>query len=641
MARTRFTLCISAARGIVALVVCVLLGGGCERQSSQAELAPPQVEFTHFGLSVHFSQPVAAERLLVRTSGGTLERELPLTGQRRAFDVPFDWQPGTTYVLEWQLADRQLHTTVTAPPEKPTWRGTLEAPWGQGGVPLGEPPVWRALLPEDGQLSFGLVLENLVQTPARFEIMLRPEQSMDLNSEDPDLQHTDAGDYVRTLGLNVQHDYAQVLGEARLRADADTARIEVIVRRVDAMPPEEQSITLELQRVSRERLRELIAPGNVAFPCDPQGRPRPERQGDTVTLPDAVWATVRRWLQPTERVFNFHGPYAYQGLPIENRSDVPLNLLLESEVVAASGDAPLLNFAPPVWAAPRESATAVHLLRVPPRETAWAVIPLFVRPETSPGDYVRQIRVSLAGSAAPLYSIDAPLRVVRGNPVVATVAAASLVVSAVAWLLFFCVGRRWIGSLGTTSLAVIGMLAALHFAVSFGSRIAGDVIAAVAGPFAIFLAGVGNEGLTCLVLAALVVLVPRPGTVTVSSLTVFLLNAMFSGQFGLLDVVFVTVSIVCNETLLALAGVTTRSTFAHDEATTFSRWSTRWRTAGAIGLANGLVLFAQFCLMQLLVRLFFATWYVTAVALIVGVLYGTIGALAGAALGQRLRSTAR
>lgn len=634
-------LCINAVRYCRVLLLCLFVCAGCSRPATEQDAGPPKVTFTDFGLQLDFARPARATQMVVRRTDGALEQELPLAGERRTFAVPFAWEPGQTYTIEIYLAGSTSAIKATAPDRQPVLSATLEAPWGQGGVRFGETNVVRALVPENGKLPFGIVIENLRQVPSRVELELRSGPDVELQLRNPLFQRTAEGRFSLAAELNAQHDHLQELGEARVDSAAEVARVEIVLRRLEFAPSEEQSISLELRRVTDARLRALVEPGEVVFPCDPLGHPQPERQADTVVLPDAVWLTVRRWLQPADAVFNFHGPYATQGVPITNRSEVPLNLVVESEVVAAGSNEPLLDFSPPAWASPRESATAQHLLRLASGETASAVIPVFVRPEAAPGDYVRRFRVSLAGSSTPLYAIDAPLRVIRGNPVVATVAAAALVTSTVAWLTFAVGGRRWIGALGTTSLATIGMLAALHFAVSFGSRVVGDVIAAVTGPFAVFLAGIGNEGLTCLVLAALVVLVPRPGTVTVSSLTVFLLNAMFSGQFGLLDVVFVTVSIVCNEVLLALSGVTSRRAANTGTSATLSKWSQRGRTAAAIGIANGLVLFAQFCLMQLLVRLFFATWYVTSVALVVGLLYGTIGALAGAALGQRLRSTAR
>jgi hypothetical protein len=52
-------------------------------------------------------------------------------------------------------------------------------------------------------------------------------------------------------------------------------------------------------------------------------------------------------------------------------------------------------------------------------------------------------------------------------------------------------------------------------------------------------------------------------------------------------------------------------------------------------------LYAQFCLIEVLYRLFFAGWYVAAVAVVTGFLYGGAGAFMGARLGSELRRTAR
>ncbi len=193
-------------------------------------------------------------------------------------------------------------------------------------------------------------------------------------------------------------------------------------------------------------------------------------------------------------------------------------------------------------------------------------------------------------------------------------------------------------SLGNQGLATIGLISGLHFAVSYASVIAGYAIGAVLGPFYVFVAGVTDEGVPKLLLAVLVVLLPRPGVVALSMLTVFVLNGLASGQFGLVSVLFVAASIVLNEGLLAMFGITTGTGSAR--AGINSRASLIARVALAIGLANGAKMYVQYCLFELLYRLEFAAWYVAAVTLVPGLLYGTIGAGLGAALGYRLRRTA-
>ena len=79
------------------------------------------------------------------------------------------------------------------------------------------------------------------------------------------------------------------------------------------------------------------------------------------------------------------------------------------------------------------------------------------------------------------------------------------------------------------------MLASLHFAVSFASRLFDAVLMTLLGPFFIYIAGIGDEGIPSLLLATTVALVPRVGTATLSLLTVWLLNGLITGTFTIVN----------------------------------------------------------------------------------------------------------
>ncbi len=217
-------------------------------------------------------------------------------------------------------------------------------------------------------------------------------------------------------------------------------------------------------------------------------------------------------------------------------------------------------------------------------------------------------------------------------------ASTSVLLAALVAVLAVAFGGRVVGAIGIDGLTMIAMLGSAQFAISFLARWTNNVLAVALGPLAIFVAGLGNEGLTSLVLATTVVLAPRIGTLTLANVTVFLLNGIFSGQLGLTDLVFVGTSVAVGELALGAAGVTA-GPYRLDRHR-LGPWGLA-RLALAIGAANAGALGLQYCLYQVWFRLMFAPWYVAAVTLITGLGYGALGAAVGGRLGRSLRSVAR
>ncbi|MBA4016437.1 MAG: hypothetical protein C0483_04545 [Pirellula sp.] len=133
------------------------------------------------------------------------------------------------------------------------------------------------------------------------------------------------------------------------------------------------------------------------------------------------------------------------------------------------------------------------------------------------------------------------------------------------------------GHFTNRELTTIAVLAALHFAVSFASRMVGGVLYVFLGPWSTFVDGIGGEGIPCLLLAVTVALVPRVGTATYAILTVWLLNAIVSGTFSVTSIVQVSVSVVMHESILALSGVTLGRRRRATESYA-SHWPSAWLT---------------------------------------------------------------
>ncbi|MBL8825951.1 MAG: hypothetical protein JNM18_03135 [Planctomycetaceae bacterium] len=203
------------------------------------------------------------------------------------------------------------------------------------------------------------------------------------------------------------------------------------------------------------------------------------------------------------------------------------------------------------------------------------------------------------------------------------------------WVGLILYGGRLTAAIGVHGLAVIGAVSSLHYTVGAISRIGGQLLQGIMGPYAVFIHGVGDEAIPCFLSAILVVLRPKPGTVGVSQLTVFLLMVVTSGTIGFTALLFISTSVLLHEVLLAVLGVTVGSVVPTPRPTAPAHVSLR--IALAIGLANGAVLFAQFAYYRLMYRLQFDEWYVLSVAGVTGVVYGTIGAALGVISGYQLR----
>jgi hypothetical protein len=196
------------------------------------------------------------------------------------------------------------------------------------------------------------------------------------------------------------------------------------------------------------------------------------------------------------------------------------------------------------------------------------------------------------------------------------------------------------GLFDNRELSTIAMIAALHFVVSFVARLSGIVMWGLIGPAAVYVDGIGGEGIPSLLVAVIVTLIPRVGTATLTIATVFLLNGIVSGSFSLTGVILVALSIVVHEVVLLAFGVTLlerRNTLPADV-----RWWLVLRTALAVGCANSIALYGQFYVSMNFgeYRFQFPMWRVHSVSLVTGLGYGAIGAAIGTRWGFQLRKTA-
>ena len=117
-------------------------------------------------------------------------------------------------------------------------------------------------------------------------------------------------------------------------------------------------------------------------------------------------------------------------------------------------------------------------------------------------------------------------------------------------------------------------------------------------------------------LATLVTLLPRPGTLALAVGTGWLLNGVAMGSFGPTDLLFLGSRIFFLESLLWLTGVTRNPSWRDGPA--MSRFL---RLAAGFGLASLASSATGIALHMVLYRLFYADWYIAMMLLGPGLLY--------------------
>lgn len=652
MASSRFTWCTRQVKhvriGVLVWMAAIAGLAGCGRMYPES---PPQVLSATLepqGLLLEFDRPIALDdngvKLTAVNTGPTTQ--LFAAGRRRHFAWPFPWRPGQPYQLELTADGRPISLTLTAPSQPLDVVASLEIPAGQESVVLGQRPTIEAAVADNGTLNLGVTVENWRHGDTEYELTVTLGEGVAHGAPAP-VWERDEQTAKLTGTLRLEHDYRQAVCPLQLEPGIPTADVTVTLRwrpleanDENAAPADyaATSAVVTLRQTSRAELAAAIDVVDVVFPADPLGQRQIDRQPDTVVLPAPWWRALRGWLHPGREWENPYDAYAHHAIWLRNRASYPMHLLIESDVVAKADGAAELEFAPPRWAAPRESAVSEHLLRLAPQETASASVACFVRPTVAAGQYTRRFRVFALGDTTPLVEFSRPLTVLRGNARVAFTVALGLLVAVATWIAAAWGGPQLVRRIGVDGLSAIGLLSAVQFVVSYAARIGSDLLAGALGPFNVLVTGLGHEGMTSLVAAAIVTLLPYPGAYMLSAVSLFALNGIFSGQLGLVDILFVSVGIGLTELLLAATGVTTGSALAPGAS---PRRSVVWRLALAIGVANALTLAVQFSLYQALHRLYFAPWFVALVAMWTGLVYGGLGAAVGTHWGFRLRRVVR
>jgi hypothetical protein len=331
-------------------------------------------------------------------------------------------------------------------------------------------------------------------------------------------------------------------------------------------------------------------------------------------------------------------PVAYQRLRTENKAKMGLTLLLSADIVDPKTGDSVPAFAPSPHISPGGIPLTHATVFIPGGQTSDIILPIYVEPKALlPGEYTRKIEAKLLGTDSTILTASAPLFVIRRNLVAIAVTLATCVISVGAFVFFIVIQRRVFAGFSVRSLILIALFATTTFvAVGLPLTIVTNIVSALLGPFAFIVTGVFAEIVYFLLLTALVVLIPRVGTVTLSTVVRYLLRSVMMGGMSPVDILYVGAAVLLKELTFFASGLT------RNNGSVMLRYPQAKRritfVAGVLaGAGEGLSLFISICLMACLYRLYFAYWYIWSLILVSGFLYTFIGVAFGLRLGNNLR----
>ena len=603
------------------LLPILLLLTACRSEESKAPL-PLTAELTKPGV-LEIRGATSVDTVEVRDASGNPVARAQSFG-RDAFEMRFDWQPGTSYRI---VPDIGNTFTIDAPSSRPALAIRIQAPLGQNVqeylLYTDQPAADRtpiAVLADPNE-TIDILVEIEMQAegrPIQAVLSLGPDRTgNDLPRMDPVI-----------AGVPVQ-----------LRYEFDNALFQSRVHIGNALPSGDAVLTLTGDGVdfkthfvfARRNLSEAdLTVVSWDLPCDDQGLFMPGRAPNQISLPNPIWQKVGSFFNvQTERVSYFE-PFVFEHLLLENHRDQPVNLLLKSAAVNPRDGSMVSFFSAPDYFSKGIVQPVMGYCKVPPNATAACIMPIFVRPETQAGTYTREITMFPMGSDKPLRTLKGTVGVLRSNSLFSLWLAVTILIS-VAWLVLVVIFyRRIVTSFGVRVLTLLSLLGALKFCLGFGTELLNQVLYGLLGPFNCLVGGLLSEVVTYLLITSVLFLVPRVGAMTIAGIVCYLIRGILFGSFGLTDILFTGSSIAFFEIFLFVFGVTRFRQTPHHKPKILAMMP-------ALAIADAAATFTALTLHSVFYRLFFADWYIVLQVGVTGFLYTLIGVYLGRSLGQSLK----
>ena len=399
------------------------------------------------------------------------------------------------------------------------------------------------------------------------------------------------------------------LGIAHLAAPGSRVLLPLTLTSTQTLALGPDVVDLIVVRRNTDEARTALQVAPLIFPADESGLRDIGRPVGKVILPSPAWERLLAASGWGVRARANEAPWGFVGVPLQNEAAEPMDLVVTVKVTDRDGAA-AEAFRPRLREADGGTQTVAALVRVPAHGRATAVLPVFVEPVTvAAGSYDLQASLTPLGAADTLASATLPLVVRRGDAVSSAGFFITLLASTAGILWAARTLPSWLRRASITDLMVNALFATALFVVSTATDVVSMTLGAALGPFSTLFTGIVYDAGRCVLLATLLHMQPRPGTLALSILCSWLGRGVLMGTLGFPDLVHTGAAIALGES------------FAYASGITRGQPMTILRLMCAFALSNALLTLSGLWLHTVLYRLTFAPWYIAMQVALPGFLY--------------------
>ncbi len=642
------------------LIFLVTAFANCSGRREQAPLSW-HVRFVSRGAEVHFD---SASRRTIRQirvlsvpgADEVVVAQLDLRGYARTAEpLYFRWENGIEYRFEVQEESGQTSTkTLRSPQAGPHGKLEIALPYGTAAkerIGDSDPTVIsssKSLVLQDSNITMTLLLRNGFRAPVRFEINVEIPYPLQAAKVPEDLGAKHAvemsnsahdGNEDRIWRLSASGSFAvesevwyrQVELYVPAEPLPDSTRISgrALFKAADGESWERQT-SVSLQSTTIDEIATLISIEDVFMPTDEAGIFDARQQPDVISYPRPVLGRLGKWLGVKAEQSDYYEPISYQSVRLRNDGEQTIHLLVSAVNLDTTSGSPVPFLAPPdEFNAGTNRSFAFASLA--PQNSTDVPLPIFFNPSIAQegasrgfqgrGSYEREIEVRVWGSDTTILRAARPLHITTPNQQALVITACAFAGTLAGLVLFFGFHRSIFSRFTTKRLILVALFGTTIFVtVSIPSTLLANLVSALLGPASFLVTGLINETLYYALLTALLMLVPKPGVITLVSLARLLLGGVVLGLFNPITLVYTGVSVLLLETGFKIA----------------RNGRHLLPLALAFGACDSIAVYVDFQISMTLYRLFYAEWYIVSRCVVDGFIYTFVGVLLGRRLGWGL-----